>query len=561
MRGKVLVYGCATGVFSSRKIERRLHEDLAFRMLGAGNFPKHRTIRDFRALHLQELSDLLVQVVKLAQEMGLVKQGTVAIDGTKIKANASRRKAMSYERMQQAEAELKAQIGALLERARSADASEASEPEVDIPAEIERREDRLNVITAARQCIEQRQREADIERGRSEGNECKRRDEDGNPKGGRYKRQSACPAEGAGQLHRPGQPHHEARRWRLRCRYNAQTAVDEHARIIVAAELGNNAADVGQLVPMLGAAKANTGKTPGQALADAGYRSEENFKALAGSGTQLVEARGREGKQCAQVDADKNRCTAAMAAKLQSEAGKTAYRKSKWIAEPPNGWIKSVLGFRQFSLRGLHRVQAEFKLVCQALNLRRMGSLKTSRKWPTSSTDTRRSEATRRPVGLHSSSACQKLARSPPRSACCPIAATERNSATHTPSPVGARSGCQTACRQGRVRMPAPSCFQGRSAGSAAIGPAALATRMRLAMGVKSARKWLELLTTMIFMASACTPSMRSSSRSISCILPLTTATSTPSVSSSAQGPSVSATPVIIGPLSVTRPSASARTV
>ena len=137
MMVKVLVYGYATGVFSSRKIERRLHEDLAFRMLGASNFPRHRTIRDFRALHLFELGNLFVQVVKLAQEMGLVKLGTVAIDGTKIKANASRHKAMSYERMQQAEGELKAQIGALLERASATDAAEAEEPALDIPAEIE----------------------------------------------------------------------------------------------------------------------------------------------------------------------------------------------------------------------------------------------------------------------------------------------------------------------------------------------------------------------------------------------------------------------------------------
>jgi transposase len=129
MMVKVLVYGYATGVFSSRKIERRLHEDLAFRMLAAGNFPKHRTIRDFRALHLQELSELFVQVVKLARELGLVKLGTVAIDGTKLKANASRHKAMSYERMQQAEAELKAQIDALLQRASSTDEAEADEPE------------------------------------------------------------------------------------------------------------------------------------------------------------------------------------------------------------------------------------------------------------------------------------------------------------------------------------------------------------------------------------------------------------------------------------------------
>jgi transposase len=193
MMVKLLVYGYATGVFSSRKIERRLHDDLAFRMLGAGNFPKHRTIRDFRALHLLELSDLFVQVVKLAREMGLVKLGTVAIDGTKIKANASRHKAMSYERMQQAEAELKAQIDALLERAKTTDAAEADEPELDIPAEIERREMRLKAIVEARERLEQRQREADIERGRSDDDECKPRDEDGNPKGGRYKREFGVP--------------------------------------------------------------------------------------------------------------------------------------------------------------------------------------------------------------------------------------------------------------------------------------------------------------------------------------------------------------------------------
>ena len=378
MMVKVLVFGYATGVFSSRKIERRLHEDLAFRMLGAGNFPKHRTIRDFRALHLKELADLFVQVVKLAQAMGLVKLGTVAIDGTKIKANASRHKAMSYERMQQAEAELKAQIEALLERAKTADAAEADEPEVDIPAEIERRADRLKAITEARERIEQRQRDADIERGRSEGDECKPRDEDGKPTGGRYKREFGVPEPTAqDNFTDPDSRIMKRAGGGFDASYNAQTAVDKQARIIVAAELGNNAADVGQLVPMLDAIKANTGQTPEQALADAGYRSEDNFQALAGSGTELVVAMGREGKRCAEVDAHKYPHTAAMAAKLQTEAGKAAYRKRKWIAEPPNGWIKSVLGFRQFSLRGLHRVQAEFKLVCLALNLRRMGSLRT----------------------------------------------------------------------------------------------------------------------------------------------------------------------------------------
>ena len=379
MMVKVLVYGYATGVFSSRKIERRLHDDLAFRMLGAGNFPKHRTIRDFRALHLKELGDLFVQVVKLAREMGLVKLGTVAIDGTKIKANASRHKAMSYERMQQAEGELKAQIDALLERAKTTDAAEADEPEVDIPAEIERREVRLKAIIEARERLEQRQRDADIERGRSEDDECKPRDCDGNPKGGRYKREFGVPEPKAQEnFTDPASRIMKRAGGGFDPSYNAQTAVDDTAHIIVAAEVGNNAADVGQLLPMLKAVKDNTGQAPSKALADAGYRSEKNLEDLADSSTELVVALGREGKRNAEIDARKNPYTAAMAAKLQTQQGRSDYGRRKWIAEPPNGWIKNVLGFRQFSLRGLHRVQAEFKLVCLALNLRRMGSLKAA---------------------------------------------------------------------------------------------------------------------------------------------------------------------------------------
>ena len=379
MMVKVLVYGYATGVFSSRKIERRLHEDLAFRMLGAGNFPKHRTIRDFRALHLQEFSQLFVQVVQLARELGLVKLGTVAIDGTKIKANASRHKAMSYERMQQTEADLKAQINVLLARAKTTDEAEADEPDLDIPAEIERREARLLAITEARQRLEQRQRDTDTQRGRSDGDECKPRDQDGNPKGGRYKRGFGVPEPKAqDNFTDPNSRIMKRAGGGFDPSYNAQTAVDDTAHIIVAAEVGNNAADVGLLLPMLQAVKDNTGQAPAQALADAGYRSEANFADLAGSPTQVVVALGREGKRCAKVDAQKNPRTAEMAARLQTDEGKAAYRRRKWIAEPPNGWIKSVLGFRQFSLRGLHRVQAEFKLVCLALNLRRMGTMMAS---------------------------------------------------------------------------------------------------------------------------------------------------------------------------------------
>ncbi len=184
------MYAYASGVFSSRKIARKLHGDVAFRVLGAGNFPKHRTICDFRAFHLDELSALFIQVVKLECECGLVKLGTVAIDGTKVKASASRHKAMSYRRMVDTEAELKEQIAQLMERARQTDVAERDEAELDLPAEIERREERLKVILAPRERLEARQREADLAKGRSDDDERMPRDKDGKPKnknGNRYK--------------------------------------------------------------------------------------------------------------------------------------------------------------------------------------------------------------------------------------------------------------------------------------------------------------------------------------------------------------------------------------
>jgi transposase/IS5 family transposase len=375
MMVKVLVYGYATGVFSSRKIARKLCEDVAFRVLAAGNFPAHRTIREFRALHLKELSELFVQVVRLAREMGLVKLGTLAVDGTKVKANASRHKAMSYGHMVKAEAELKAQIEALLAKARAADEAEKNEPELDIPAEIARRQDRLDAIAAARARLEQRQRDADLERGRSPDDDQKPRGPDGKPKGGRYKRPFGVPQDkdqdnftdpDSRIMPRSGGGFDPA--------YNAQTAVDDAAHIIVAAELVNCAADAGELPKMLQAVKDNVGAYPAQTLADAGYRSEAVFEELADH-TDLVVALGREGKKHVDINAASLPRTAAMAAKMHSHEGRNAYRRRKWLAEPPNGWIKNVLGFRQFSVRGLHRVQAEWKLVCMALNLRRMATM------------------------------------------------------------------------------------------------------------------------------------------------------------------------------------------
>jgi len=376
MMVKVLVYAYATGVFSSRKIARKLHEDVAFRVLAADNFPAHRTISDFRAFHLKELSELFVQVVRLAREMGLVKLGTIAVDGSKVKANASRHKAMSYGHMLKTEAELKEQIAALLQRAKAADEAEKKEPEVDIPAEIARRQDRLEAIAAARARLEARQREADLERGRSDDDENKPRGPDGKPKpGGRYKQPFGVPKDkDQDNFTDPDSRIMQHAGGGFEASYNGQIAVDDTAHIIVAAELINNASDVRELPRMVEKVKAELGAYPGQTLADAGYRSEAVFEALKDH-TELFVAIGREAKTHRPINEATLPLTAAMVTKMKTPQAREAYRRRKWLAEPPNGWIKNVLGFRQFSMRGLHRVQAEWKLVCMALNLRRMATL------------------------------------------------------------------------------------------------------------------------------------------------------------------------------------------
>ena len=380
MMVKVMVYAYATGTFSSRKIAKKLYEDVAFRVLAADNFPAHRTIRDFRALHLAEFTDLFVQVVRLAREMGLAKLGTIAVDGTKIKANASRHKAMSYGRMQSTEADLKAQIAALVQKAAHADEVEQNEPELDIPAEIERRQERLAAIAAAKARLEERQRQADTQRGRTPDDERRPKDKDGKPKGGKpYQRDFGVPAPKAQDSFTDPESRIMKRAGGgFDFQFNAQTAVDETAHIIVVAQVVNTSSDVQQLPMVLDALKANTKTNAAQVLADAGYRSEAVMAQLAASHpeTDLVIALGREGKVLTKPrDETRYPHTTAMATKFETEQGKADYRKRKWIAEPPNGWIKNVLGFRQFSMRGLKKADAEFKLVCAALNLRRMATM------------------------------------------------------------------------------------------------------------------------------------------------------------------------------------------
>ena len=266
---KVLVYGYATGVFSSRKQAKKLYEDVAFRFLGAGNFPSHRTICDFRMRHLPELKELIVAVGRLAKELGLVKLGTVALDGTKVKAHASKHKAMSYGRMKEQEQKLTQEIEALLERARATDAQEdaqwgSDQGEEELPKELQRRQDRLAKIQAAKARLEERQAQADRDRGRHPDDQQRRGDGAGRP----FKQPFGVPEDKAQDNFTDPQSRIMKLGGSFEQCYNAQAVVDAHSQLIVANGLGNNAADNEQLVPMVEAVKDNFAELPERVLGD-----------------------------------------------------------------------------------------------------------------------------------------------------------------------------------------------------------------------------------------------------------------------------------------------------
>jgi transposase/IS5 family transposase len=370
---KVLVYAYATGTFSSRKIAAKLHEDVAYRVLGADNFPAHRTLSDFRQRHLPEFRDLFVQRVQMAQEVGLVKLGTVAVDGSKIKANASRHKAMSYGRMKEEEKRLRKEIKELMAKAKRTDAQEDKRYGKDargdeLPAELARREDRLRTIEAARQRLEARQREADEEKGREPGDQ----DRTGKP-GKPFKRAFGEPepsqqenfTDPDSRIMKQGSSGFD------QC-YNAQIAVDEAEQIIVATGLTQNASDVHQLEPLLEQLQETTGQYPDKTLADAGYRSESNLQMLEEKGIDGFVAMGREKNGESKEPAPENEATCRMSKKMKTDRAKKHYRKRKYLGEPPFAWIKSVMGFDRFSLRGVEKVTSEWNLACLAANLKRM---------------------------------------------------------------------------------------------------------------------------------------------------------------------------------------------
>jgi len=373
---KVLVYAYATGVFSSRKIARKLEEDVAFRVLSASNFPDFRTVNRFRQQHLEEFQNLFVQVVRMARELKLLKLGTLAVDGSKVCANASKHKAMSYGRMKQEEERLRQEIAALLEQAEAADQAEDLQYGVDqrgdeLPAELQRREERLRQIQEAKRRLEQRQREADREAGRSE-------DDDNHasgvrPQGGRSKfkrkfgevpdKQQDNFTDPESRIMKTGDGFQQS--------YNGQAAVDGDSQLIVANAVEQNAADNGFLLPMTEAARANAGRRPARVLADAGYGSEDNFQRLRDGKITGYVSLGREGKAGRPVN-PAHLATLSMKKRLGSKRGKAWYKRRKAIVEPVFGWIKEALGFRRFSLRGCEKAGAEWNLICTAVNLRRM---------------------------------------------------------------------------------------------------------------------------------------------------------------------------------------------
>jgi transposase len=374
MMVKVLIYGYATGVFSSRKMARKLHEDVAFRLLCANNYPAHRTIREFRQLHLKEFSALFVQVVRVAQEAGLVGLGRVGIDGTKIKANASKHKAMSYGRMREEEKRLKREIAGLLKHAEDQDRTDEDHYGPDdhnggLPEELKRRADRLKVIEEAKARIEERARQADKADGRFV-------DEDGVTRsmiGRRVKRAYGEPDPKAQDNFTDPDSRIMVSGGAFEQCYNAQAAVDEQSRLIVAAEVGNQASDSVNLVPMLDQIECNTESRPSIVLADTGYASEAGFLALESRSTEAYVALGGEDKR--RVVARDKPATQRMLKRLKTPEGCAHYRRRKVIPEPVFGWIKQVLGFRAFSLRGIGKVNAEWRLMCAAMNLRRIHRL------------------------------------------------------------------------------------------------------------------------------------------------------------------------------------------
>lgn len=415
----LLVYGYCVGVFSSRRLSRATFEDVAFRVLAGGEHPHFTTVNQFRLEHRQALAKLFVQVLRLCKKAGLVKLGHVAFDGTKVAANASKHKAMSYRRMQEEDKRLTAEVAALLAKADAADRREDEQygvgqaPE-DLPEELQRRESRLARIREAKAALEEEAVEARAEELREQARVQREKAADGTVAPGERKQAAtrAAKAEekaraldgkdpdddpppgGSATSELPqhrvptetdGTPKPDAQRnftdpdSRIMVKggeflqgYNAQAAVDAESQVIVAVAVTNQPPDQEHLVPMVEAVVDNCGEAPAIATADSGYFSRENAEACAARGVDAYIAVGRGALKlppAGESPTPAQRARAAMAAKLTTAGGKAVYARRKCVVEPTFGQIKQARGFRHFSLRGLEKVRAEWAFVCATHNL------------------------------------------------------------------------------------------------------------------------------------------------------------------------------------------------
>jgi transposase len=377
MMTALLLTGYASGIYSSRRIAKACEERADFMMIIAGDVPDFRTISEFRKRHLQALARLFVQVLKLAEMAGLVKLGHVALDGTKIKANASKHKAMSYERMKKREAELQAEVDRWLAAAEAADAEEdkqhGSKRGDEMPDWIADKQKRLAKIREAKAALEAEAKAAAEEEMRRRAEAESKRQAEGRKKNGKT---PAPPREEPEAKAQRNFTDPDSRVLKTNDGfiqgYNAQAAVDGEAQIIVAHALTASMSDHGQLVPLVDTIEANLGCKPCEASADSGYLSEANLEALEKREINAYIATGR-----AKHPAESKRniggpLSQAMRAKLKRARWRSRYRLRKQIVEPVFGQIKQARGFRQFLLRGIEAVRAEWAMICTAHNLTKL---------------------------------------------------------------------------------------------------------------------------------------------------------------------------------------------
>lgn len=385
MMVKLLLYAYCVGMPSSRRIERATHRDVAFRALTADQHPDHDSIAEFRKRHLPALAALFVQILRLCQAAGLVKLGHVALDGTKIKANASRHKAMSYARMEATERRLQEEVRRLLDEAERVDAAEDAQYGPgrrgdELPAELARRESRLMKIRELKAALEQEAQARAAEAAEAaRAKLAARAQRTGRQKGPPAKVPDPAAAHPAPTAQRnftdpDSRIMKDGATDSFVQGYTAEAAADSHAQIVGACGVTNAAQDVEQFVPMLAQIEAKTGQRPVVVTADAGFFSEANLRAAAARDVDayIPPDRDRHGMASGMGPPGSSRrgeASEQMRAKLRSPLGEAVYRRRKAIIEPVLAYIKARRGFRRFSFRGLVKVGAAWVLICLTHNL------------------------------------------------------------------------------------------------------------------------------------------------------------------------------------------------